>query len=80
MAKGWEPVNLHRLLLKRQAEGRPVTAGLIGAGQSGNFLSPHYADLLRRWRDGDYIRIGGSHDEISSSAAGTLLLLPAAQR
>ncbi len=35
MAKGWEPVNLHRLLLERQAEGRPVTVGLIGAGKFG---------------------------------------------
>ncbi len=26
-------------------------------GQSGHFLSPHYADLTRRWRDGDTLRL-----------------------
>jgi len=34
------PVNLHRMLLERQAAGQPVTVGLIGAGKFGTmFLS-----------------------------------------
>src|SRR5262249_7951126 len=34
------PVNLHAMLLERQAAGRPVTVGLIGAGKFGTmFLS-----------------------------------------
>src|ERR1043165_8018738 len=34
------PVNLHSLLLEREAAGRPVTVGLIGAGKFGTmFLS-----------------------------------------
>src|SRR6266545_1288541 len=33
-------MNLHRMLLARQAAGRPVTVGLIGAGKFGTmFLS-----------------------------------------
>ncbi|HTV88418.1 MAG TPA: penicillin acylase family protein [Stellaceae bacterium] len=34
----------------------PADSRMIAApGQSGNALSPHYADLLRRWRDFDYL-------------------------
>lgn len=28
-------------------------------GQSGNPLSPHYGDLTRRWRDGEYLTLDG---------------------
>jgi len=49
----------------------------IATGQSGNPLSPHYSDMLRRWRDGRYIRIAGSRDELTSRAIGTLQLMPA---
>ena len=49
---------------------------MIATGQSGNVLSPHYGDLLRRWRDGQYIRIKGSQDNLQMSAVGTLLLVP----
>jgi penicillin G amidase len=31
------------------------TRFMIAPGQSGNVLSPHYADLMRRWRDHDYL-------------------------
>src|SRR3954451_2767252 len=32
------PVNLHALLLEREAAGRPVTVGLIGAGKFGTMF------------------------------------------
>src|SRR5262249_46239796 len=32
------PVNLHAMLLERQAAGRPVTVGLIGAGKVGTMF------------------------------------------
>ncbi len=50
---------------------------MIATGQSGNVMSPHYDDLLRRWRDGQYIRITKNHDDVQKSAIGTLLLVPA---
>ena len=46
IAGGRMPMNLHRLLEKRRAAGKPVRVGLIGAGKFGSmFLSqvPHYA-------------------------------------
>jgi penicillin G amidase len=44
---------------------------VIAGGQSGNPLSPHYADLLERWRDGSPITIVGD------ASGGRLRLLPA---
>lgn len=32
---------------------------VIATGQSGNPLSPHYADMMERWRDGGWIEMGG---------------------
>ena len=33
-------MNLHRMLLERQAAGKPVTVGIVGAGKFGTmFLS-----------------------------------------
>ena len=48
---------------------------MIATGQSGNFLSTHYRDLLRPWRDGQYLRIAGEPGE----NAGSLSLRPAAR-
>lgn len=42
----------------------------LAGGQSGNPLSPHYADLLERWRDGASITIVGD------KSGGSLRLLP----
>jgi penicillin amidase len=50
---------------------------MIATGQSGNVLSRHYDDLLRRWRDGQYIRITKNHDDVQKTTIGTLLLMPA---
>ncbi len=52
---------------------------MIATGQSGNFVSPHYRDLLRRWRDVRYIRIAGARDEVADKGIGNLLLVPTAQ-
>ena len=52
---------------------------MIATGQSGNFVSPHYRDLLRRWRDVQYIRIAGARDEVADKGIGNLLLVPTAQ-
>ncbi|MDP6352342.1 MAG: penicillin acylase family protein [Alphaproteobacteria bacterium] len=41
---------------------------IIAPGQSGNFLSRHYEDLLRRWRDGEYIRIAGTREDLARTA------------
>lgn len=43
---------------------------VIAGGQSGHPLSPHYADLLERWRDGSAITIVGD------ASGGRLRLLP----
>ncbi len=50
---------------------------MIGTGQSGHPLSPHYDDLTERWRDGAYIRIAGTPEELAGTAIGTLTLSPA---
>jgi penicillin amidase len=49
----------------------PEDARMIATpGQSGDPLSAHYADLLRRWRDFDWLVPG------RSAAASTLALVP----
>jgi penicillin amidase len=50
---------------------------MIATGQSGNFLSRHYSDLLEPWRDGRYIKISGHRDEIMGKAPVILSLQPA---
>jgi penicillin amidase len=52
---------------------------MIPTGQSGNPLSPHYADLLERWRDGRYVRIAGDPADLKKMAIGNLVLRPATQ-
>ncbi len=49
---------------------------IISTGQSGNLLSPHYADLLERWRDGKYLWITGDRANLNARAIGTLTLQP----
>ena len=45
---------------------------IIAPGQSGNPLSPHYADLLQRWRDFDWLMPGraaaGRHPDLGAAA------------
>ncbi len=45
-------------------------------GQSGNLLSPHYADYAARWRDGEFITMTMQRSAIEAGALGTLVLQP----
>jgi len=47
---------------------------IIAMGQSGNPLSPHYDDMLTRWRDGIYILIAGDRETLRRQAKDSLLL------
>ena len=49
---------------------------MIATGQSGNVLSRHYGDLLRRWRDGEYVVIAGTREALVRGAIGSLVLRP----
>jgi acyl-homoserine lactone acylase PvdQ len=44
---------------------------IAAPGQSGNLLSPHFSDLLRRWRNFDYLTPG------KATPVATLTLEPA---
>ena len=48
---------------------------MIPPGQSGNVLSPHFDDLLRRWRDGEHVRLGPGRE-----ITAVLRLLPDVRR
>ena len=50
---------------------------MIATGQSGNPLSPHFADLIEPWRDGGWLTLGQTPDELRRTAIGTLVLRPA---
>jgi penicillin G amidase len=43
---------------------------MIAPGESGNVLSPHYRDLMRLWRDHDYLTLD------DGGTGGTLVLAP----
>jgi len=49
---------------------------MIATGQSGNALSPHYNDLLSPWRDGRYIRLDATEQQLIESGAKVLTLKP----
>ncbi len=49
---------------------------IIATGQSGNPFSPHYGDLVERWRDGDSFTLAGSPTELSRGGNATLTLHP----
>ncbi|MBI1208969.1 MAG: penicillin acylase family protein [Azospirillum sp.] len=51
---------------------------IITTGQSGNPLSPHYDDFVRRWRDGGSITLTGSPDAVARGGLGRLQLVPVA--
>ncbi|MGB0629469.1 MAG: penicillin acylase family protein [Alphaproteobacteria bacterium] len=46
-------------------------------GQSGNLLSPFYADNTEAWRNGEYINIPQSRKDAVKGAIGVLTLIPA---
>lgn len=49
---------------------------VIPGGQSGNPLSPHYADLLPLWQRGDAVPIAFTTEEMRAAATQTLELRP----
>ncbi len=46
-------------------------------GQSGNRLSPHYADFAKKWAAMDYITMTTNRGQIENGAIGRLTLMPA---
>ncbi|MDP6646009.1 MAG: penicillin acylase family protein [Rhodospirillales bacterium] len=51
---------------------------VIATGQSGNPLSVHYRDFLKRWRDVAYIRLNESRNQLERSARTRFQFTPAA--
>ncbi len=49
---------------------------IIATGQSGNILSPHWGDLVQRWRRGEMIAIGGTREDLVAQGAEELVLEP----
>lgn len=47
-------------------------------GQSGHFLSPHYADYLADWGQGKYRKMRLSEESVNEAAIGVLDLIPPA--
>ncbi|MDQ4078608.1 MAG: penicillin acylase family protein [Chloroflexota bacterium] len=79
-------------VVQRYQESAPIGAGArliadvsdwdtyrlsLAGGNSGHPASPHYADLLPTWLDGDLVPLPWSRDAVEQAAAGTLRLLPA---
>ncbi len=50
---------------------------VLAGGQSGNPLSPHYRDQVRRWQRNDGIAIAWSPSSVRAAARATLCLTPA---
>ncbi|HEX2236132.1 MAG TPA: penicillin acylase family protein, partial [Actinomycetota bacterium] len=48
----------------------------LAGGQSGNPMSPHYADLVGRWRDNDGVSIAWSEAARERATVATLVLAP----
>ncbi len=46
-------------------------------GQSGNRLSPHYADFADKWANQEYLSMSTDRNKIENGAAGRLTLMPA---
>jgi len=51
---------------------------IIATGQAGNPLSPHYQNLMERWRNGAAVSLGGTLDERRAAARNRVLLNPPA--
>jgi penicillin amidase len=49
---------------------------VIATGQSGNPLSPHYGDMVERWRDGRHVTIATDKETARQRAVSTLTLMP----
>ena len=51
-------MNLHAMLLERQAAGRPVTVGLIGAGKFGTMFLAQARSIIEE-RLGFWVTVAG---------------------
>jgi penicillin amidase len=49
---------------------------VIDGSQSGQWLSPHYADMHKLWVDGEYVTATKDPDEIKQNAKYHLVLSP----
>lgn len=49
---------------------------VIATGQSGNPLSRHFTDLVRRWHAVEYLTITGSRDQLAKAGGEVLMLVP----
>jgi penicillin amidase len=49
---------------------------IVATGQSGNPLSPHYGDMLTRWRDGGHVEIATDRNSALRRATAILTLVP----
>jgi penicillin amidase len=49
---------------------------VIATGQSGNPLSPHYGDMVERWRDGGHVTIATDKETARQRAVSTLVIKP----
>jgi len=50
---------------------------VLAGGQSGNPLSPHYADLFETWQRGEGVPIAWSPDAVTEATIDRLVLEPA---
>ena len=53
-----------------------ATRFIIATGQSGNPLSPHFDDITQRWRDGSYLTLSGTADQVASGGLGRMHFAP----
>ncbi|HEX2766582.1 MAG TPA: penicillin acylase family protein [Candidatus Limnocylindria bacterium] len=53
---------------------------VLAGGQSGNPLSPHYADLFELWQRGDAVPIAWSEASVAAATVDRLVLRPATSR
>ena len=51
---------------------------IITPGQSSHLLSRHYSDLMRMWRDGEYIMLKGTQNDLRKQGGSVLILEPKA--
>ena len=49
---------------------------MIAVGQSGNPFSGHFTDLVRPWRDFEYVRLAGTREELEGTGGRALTLVP----
>lgn len=49
---------------------------MMATGTSGHPLSPFYGNMTARWKDGQYVTLAGSEEELRASGARTLTLHP----